>query len=760
MTIYLGDLAWFVTLQGLLALAGAMASRFFIPQEDQLKRGIAGGLLCWTWVTLGMQLLGIAGLIARGPMILWTLLGLGLASMLARTRANEADSQNPSNSVSGLPGSGQSGERLFISFLLVWVALILGPRSFLNAVKVVSDGPIYHMYFATRWWQEGRIFWIPTPFGESAATYFPANGDLWFTWLVASWGGDRFARIGQVPFLISSCTVVYALGRQLRCSKVGAYLAAAWVATLYPLALFSFEPNVDTIFIAGYLTSVYFITGYIRGESGWKSLVLGGLSAGLAFGTKPTAIVFVPPWLLIASVLILKKRESGHRFWKLLGFWGAFLLPSGFWMLRNGLATANPWYPLHLELFGRVLLKGWFTTDSMKHSPYYIPMSEWRAFVDIMIAVLDPRLTPIWLAVVCSLGFLWKYRSSETESPRSAALWIGMLGCLNLAIYWVIIPYRSQQRFMLHGLALLAIPLARLFDQKPWFRRIGIGFLAVHILTPYNWPFYPADIQPPWSFEKMIPTISVALVQIPLNWNEWSLLIQNPGNLESRMDRNFTLLRLALGLIAFTIALTSVYPYRSRVKALLATISVSGTAIAGACWLTLQVMGTALVAYPGFHYYQAWTFLESIAPPSGVNIAYAGTNLPYYLQGRDLRNHVTYVNIDENPDWLLHQYHTTAELRGDPVLWDTPRPGWDRIHANYPPWLETLKRRKVRYLFVARSNPDEGPFNCVDAELFPIERTWADQHPDHFTLIYGGNIPDPRTQARTDGQVRIYRISL
>ena len=73
----------------------------------------------------------------------------------------------------------------------------LGMQSLLLPVKVVSDGPIYHLYFAVRWWKAGRLFPVASPFGENAATYFPANGDLWFTWLMVAWGGDRLAKIGE-----------------------------------------------------------------------------------------------------------------------------------------------------------------------------------------------------------------------------------------------------------------------------------------------------------------------------------------------------------------------------------------------------------------------------------------------------------------------------------------------------------------------------------------------------------------------------------
>ena len=56
--------------------------------------------------------------------------------------------------------------------------------------------------------------------------------------------------------------------------------------------IFSFEPNVDTIFIAGYLMAAYFFLEYALGDRRARTLALGGLAAGGALGTKATAIVF------------------------------------------------------------------------------------------------------------------------------------------------------------------------------------------------------------------------------------------------------------------------------------------------------------------------------------------------------------------------------------------------------------------------------------------------------------------------------------
>ncbi len=104
-------------------------------------------------------------------------------------------------------------------------------QSLLLPVKVMSDAPIYHLYYAARWWKSGRLDLIAAPFGESAAPYFPAIGDLWFTWLMVGWGGDRLARIGQAPFLLLAGLATFALCRRLGASRVASLVAVSWFVT-------------------------------------------------------------------------------------------------------------------------------------------------------------------------------------------------------------------------------------------------------------------------------------------------------------------------------------------------------------------------------------------------------------------------------------------------------------------------------------------------------------------------------------------------
>src|SRR5262249_55532329 len=141
--------------------------------------------------------------------------------------------------------------------------------------------------------------------------------------------------------------------------------------------------------------------------------------------------------------------------------------------------------------------------------------------------------------------------------------------------------------------------------------------------------------------------------------------------------------------------------------------------------------------YPEFpDYFAGWLDLESRVGPSGARVAYSGTDLPYFLLGAGLRNEVRYINVDGRPSWLMHDYPREAMAQGR-GLWPDSRPGWDRLHPDYDAWLSNLRAEGIQILVVARANPDEGRHNLADPEWFPIERVWADAHPDVFELLRG-----------------------
>jgi hypothetical protein len=344
---------------------------------------------------------------------------------------------------------------------------------------------------------------------------------------------------------------VYSLVRRLGVGGAAALISVSWFVTCVPMLIFSFEANVETIFVAGYLTAAFFLLRYVLDDGGGSALALAGLSAGLALGTKPTAVVFVPVLLLIGALGVAFRPTSRlRRLRHLIVLFAATLVPSSFWYGRNLWLSGNPLYPLQVSAFGRVWLSGWYESSEMSNSPYYLPVGDWRALVDILLAVFDPRLTPLWLAslvgawalgrksalltetgATSGLSYLWERRAEDR------AVWLcAALAVINIALYWLLIPYRTQQRFMLQGVGLAAIPLGRLLDRALWLRWLAVALLAIHLLTAQSWPFGEVEGRTLWTLADLVQPIPPRDDPTPAAWPDQERRVAAPLALDFRVD--------------------------------------------------------------------------------------------------------------------------------------------------------------------------------------------------------------------------------
>ncbi len=184
---------------------------------------------------------------------------------------------------------------------------------------------------------------------------FPANGDLWFTWLMASWGGDRLAKVGQAPFLVLASAAAYGCARRLGAGQSASMVAMCWFASSSPLLLFSFEPNVDTIFVAGYLMAAYFFLDATHGAGDTCGAVCSAhWPQGRRSAPRPSGMVFVPPLLAVAMMAVMVEAVPIRtRLQRTLVVLLGPLISGGFWYVRNALLTGNPLYPLEVRLLGR-----------------------------------------------------------------------------------------------------------------------------------------------------------------------------------------------------------------------------------------------------------------------------------------------------------------------------------------------------------------------------------------------------------------------
>jgi hypothetical protein len=375
----------------------------------------------------------------------------------------------------------------------------------------------------------------------------------------------------------------------------------------------------------------------------------------------------------------------------------------------------------------------------MHNGSYSLPVHDLAALSDILLLVLDPRMVPFWLLAI-AVGLL-----APGRSPRHHAIrLLSLLAIANVALYWILIPYRTQQRFFLQALGVAVVPLARVFDASRWLLGLGLALLGLHVFTAQGWPLPgsvpgPGIAPPFWDLSPIIPSTVGPLVPAGA-----------PGPVGTAV--------LLAGCLAVAVAWVRCAT-RPRPGVLAWLLAAAPPVMLVAGWYALTTTPDRPGRprpdsfYPPFRdFYRGWMALERASGARGSRVAYAGTNIPYYLMARGLRNDVRYVNVDRHRDWLLHDYHRQAIREGRPHWPDYPRPGWDRERPDFDAWLANLRDARIELLVVTYVNPAEGPHNVADRERFPIERRWADEHPDQFRPLHG--------PAQGDPLFRLYRVEL
>ena len=268
---------------GLLLLGSFWIARNGLRQTRGIATFLGTAVVFWTSCTVGLEVLSPFGAISAGPMLAWAVLWFAIgvtggSGSGPRARPRSHRERYRVGILAGVSGGARTAARgSDRSRHAIAAAGGQGCERWSESIISTSRRAIA---------KAGRLFLVAAPFGENAATYFPANGDLWFTWLMASWGGDRLAKVGQAPFLFLAALAAFGCARALGARRSASLVASCWFASSTPLLLYSFEPNVDTIFVAGIMMTVYFFLRALRGEDGTQALYLAAAGGGRGAGDQ------------------------------------------------------------------------------------------------------------------------------------------------------------------------------------------------------------------------------------------------------------------------------------------------------------------------------------------------------------------------------------------------------------------------------------------------------------------------------------------
>ena len=568
------------------------------------------------------------------------------------------------------------------------------------------DAMTYHLFLPARWLQDGRIFHIPTVFGDNAAAFAPQNGALIFAWHLGLSGNDAVINVLQGACLPLTALALYAVARNLELGPAASGSAALLLFWLGPIRQWAWTANVDIFLLTFWAMSLAWTLRYRR-SAHLADVASAGLAAGLAAGTKTLAA----PLIALTALLLLPTwwRRRGDadeipidKVWVHMLTWGSCLLVAGgWWWLRNLWLYGNPLFPLDLRL-GPLKWAGAYDRAALEAGEFHL---------DGLGATLG-SLVQDWglltVLLVIGGGVLlgrWSGRHGLAASSRSTARQLAGLAAAWTCFFLFSVPHNNQTRFLLPTLFLGIVGLACALHRASLQGEIRLAGAWLACLGLAVWT---APVGRLWQR----PRLAFADAAEPLS--PWIL-----GGVATAI-----LVGLALGVLRRT--------GPRSLRALPLMVAVVGTAffvgMAGATADRLRPFALQAADFkdwsPGF-----LLFHDPLTPDS--RIAYTGTNVPYALMGAGQRHRVSYVNVQGEAADGFYEF-----WRRNPRTYEYHKPGIYRGQENEALWLQRLQEEEIDMVVIFALHWAEHRYIRSTAGGFPLEQTWASRHPERLQPVF------------------------
>jgi hypothetical protein len=202
------------------------------------------------------------------------------------------------------------------------------------------DDLVYHLPTIFEYVQSHEIRLLPVTIRHHFA--FPENAELLFMWPLIFTHSQKILDGLNVPFVLLSIAVVFALLRHFEIPRTDS-LFASFLYALSPMVIMQAGSNyIDLMVAFFFLVSLYFALLFYKTQR-LSCLYTVGVALGLMCGMKYTAIFLAIPLqvLIVPKIFGIKRRH-------LLAYFALIVVLGGWWYLRNTFVLSDPFYPLHL----------------------------------------------------------------------------------------------------------------------------------------------------------------------------------------------------------------------------------------------------------------------------------------------------------------------------------------------------------------------------------------------------------------------------
>jgi hypothetical protein len=341
-----------------------------------------------------------------------------------------------------------SGRQTGATKVIVSLIAALAALNFLGALgpEVLFDSLVYHLGLPKLYLLNGKLG--PTP--HNVYSGIPFNGEMLYALGLAS-GGEMTAKVFPWVIGLASAMAVWLVAAEGEGGETGP-LAALIFYSIPMVADTTWHAYVDLNWCFYVLLAFCVLaTGPTERRGGIAAALLAGTFAGLALGTKYTAVVAIP----LTLILYWRRAVAGElSYGKCLSLAAAFAFMAALvfspWLLKNRLFYGNPVFPFFNEAFGGRFQVDWrgLAADAGARSAAGM-LESLRLFLPKLDN--DDRLSlGFCLYLLAPLLFLRRW-----TNPRARELAVYALAALAL---WF--AGTSMVRFMLFALPALAALLA------------------------------------------------------------------------------------------------------------------------------------------------------------------------------------------------------------------------------------------------------------------------------------------------------------
>ncbi len=559
----------------------------------------------------------------------------------------------------------------FIAFISLIIISALAER--------MDDGPggwdafTYHLEFPA-FWLQSRHFENPIQHcGDQGPPFYPMNGEIWTFLLMAPFGDDFAARFVQLPFLLIALMCLYNIAELIEIPHKSR-LFVVFIFALTPMV-----PGMTTIAFNDLILASLFCLAFFWILMSWKypsfpSVLTAGLALGLFLGTKYNALLYSLPLMVILTAVIIFKCRS--RLKSAIVVCLAVITGGGFTYLRNWIITGDPVYPVHLELFGKVLLEGIYSVNLFDSYGFHQIDFDVLFFGAPAFETVGHQVA--WLLIpVLPFAFI-AAAFKAMRNRKGLPLLVIPMPLILFALFYFKMPYRYHPRFILPAIAIAALSPVYLFHSLPRFPASALLTLICTIIILIN-PF------PLFANKAVILMICLPAAVILYFTPYFPVTLNKP-------------------------LLTAQTFIKKWKKILVATILILSAGF-GPVLLSRYRDGKWDHLEGEFGHAARWLYENSRS--ESFKIAYSGTNGPYPFRGFRLNNPLYFVPRNKTIDSHIYGFGRSFENPGEP--------------QNKSAWLKNLKKMRIQRLLTASEIKG----------TFPAEDKWADEQ--GFLRVYSSH---------------------